>query len=569
MPDYRDAKYAFHIQEVERKLFEEQFPDADPCDWGVGQGKDDWIGKDTVTLAEYYEVRYEKKTLWEVDKADSIGIVWRDDLSKEERASYKDHVSQEREVEIPFVVWNYMSPKEVLKQVKLPIKNIPLVPMVGKEAVIDGIWSCKGLVRDIKDLQQLYNFWVSQETELISLAPRVPWIVAEGQIDDYAELYENAHTRNIAYLPYKPVSHGGTMAPAPHRADFSGVPIGIVTAKQEIVEDMKAVTGIYDASMGNRSNETSGVAIRAREAQGDVANFHFPDNYSVCLTQVARIINDYIPTIYNNPDRLVTILGEEDGEDVIKVGSIDDKGKQIDFGSGDYDINVTIGASFNSQREEQVQTMLEYAKAIPAIGQGAADVMIRKMDWTGKDEIAERAKRILEMQFPGLTAPVVDQEEDQEQAMMMEQMKQTQQQMQQLAQQNQQLTEQIQKLDQSKVMSEQQKQQNEKMKLELENKRIEIDQALRQQELQLQAKAQELDMMKADLATETDLKKSDDKNQLELIKLRESKKEVPKEAPKEEKKEKPQPTNVNLTVNGSKVKESVITGPMGQKSRNL
>jgi len=34
---------------------------------------------------------------------------------------------------------------------------------------------------------------------------------------------------------------------------------------------MKAIMGLYDASLGSRSNETSGRAILARQREGDVS----------------------------------------------------------------------------------------------------------------------------------------------------------------------------------------------------------------------------------------------------------------------------------------------------------
>jgi hypothetical protein len=63
----------------------------------------------------------------------------------------------------------------------------------------------------------------------------------------------------------------------PQRQPFAGVPAGALQEALNASDDMKAIMGIYDASLGARSNETSGVAIRARR-EGDVSTFHFMDN---------------------------------------------------------------------------------------------------------------------------------------------------------------------------------------------------------------------------------------------------------------------------------------------------
>jgi len=55
-----------------------------------------------------------------------------------------------------------------------------------------------------------------------------------------------------------------------------GISEGIALA----AENMKAVIGIYDAGLGQRSNETSGKAILARQKEGDVGSFVYIDNWS-------------------------------------------------------------------------------------------------------------------------------------------------------------------------------------------------------------------------------------------------------------------------------------------------
>ena len=46
------------------------------------------------------------------------------------------------------------------------------------------------------------------------------------------------------------------------------IPAALVQESAIASDEMKATTGIYDAALGARSNEISGVAIRARESQG-------------------------------------------------------------------------------------------------------------------------------------------------------------------------------------------------------------------------------------------------------------------------------------------------------------
>src|SRR5688500_6818393 len=81
---------------------------------------------------------------------------------------------------------------------------------------------------------------------------------------------------------------------------------------------MKSFIGIYDASLGARSNETSGRAIMARQREGDVSTFHFIDNLSRAIRHGGRILLDLIPTVYTT-ERMIRILGEDLTPKTVKV----------------------------------------------------------------------------------------------------------------------------------------------------------------------------------------------------------------------------------------------------------
>ena len=74
-------------------------------------------------------------------------------------------------------------------------------------------------------------------------------------------------------------------ATPPQRQAPPQISAGMMQEAMSAAEDIKAVTGIYDASLGARSNETSGVAINARAREGDVSTFHFIDNLTRSIRQ--------------------------------------------------------------------------------------------------------------------------------------------------------------------------------------------------------------------------------------------------------------------------------------------
>jgi len=134
-------------------------------------------------------------------------------------------------------------------------KWIPVVRVVGNEFEVDGQLYISGLVRNAKDAQRMYNYWVSQEAEMLALAPKAPFIAYGGQFEGYEQNWKTANTNNWPYLEVNPdVTDGaGNPLPLPERAQPPMAQTGLIQAKMGAGEDIKATTGQYDSSIGATS----------------------------------------------------------------------------------------------------------------------------------------------------------------------------------------------------------------------------------------------------------------------------------------------------------------------------
>jgi len=154
---------------------------------------------------------------------------------------------------------------------------------------------------------------------------------------------------------------------------------------------MKAIMGMYDASLGAKSNETSGKAIMARQREGDVSTFHYIDNLSRAIRHAGRILIDLIPKVYAAP-RMVRILGANGEAEMAAInqplsGSLQ---KVFDLGVGRYDLTVSAGPSYTSRREEAASQMIELIRAYPPAAPLIGDLLAKNLDWPGADEVAKR-----------------------------------------------------------------------------------------------------------------------------------------------------------------------------------
>ena len=400
-PDGSDANHAFIHEEMSKDEFKREYPDAkisQMTDWTSIGDTDGWISKNTCRVASYIYKKHTKSKIYQIrDLVTGKTLTAKKDELPEDKSSYE--ILNERETLIPSIEWVKTNGHEILERTDWPGKWIPIIPVYGKSLIVDGKRILESVIRHAKDSQKMLNYWASTESETIALAPKAPFIVADGQIpDEYKNIWKSANRKNTAYLPYKPVSAGGQMVGPPQRNAYEA-PIGAITqARMQSNDDIKATTGIYDASLGSKSNETSGIAIARRNNQAQTSNFHFIDNLNRSIRHVGKILVDLIPKIYDT-ERALRIIGEDGTEEVVKVNTVFDGKPKNKLDAGKYDVVVESGPSFATRRQEAAAMMIDMTKAFPNFAQVAGDLILGNMDWPGAKEMQARIRKTLP---PGL-----------------------------------------------------------------------------------------------------------------------------------------------------------------------
>lgn len=388
--DYSDAPYCFITEIISREQFERQYPDSEINSWDVQSLGDDsafWVTESGVRIAEYFKVEDENFTLYKLA----------DGTTTDSKEGIDDaFIVQQRKSCRKKVMWYKMSATEILDSKEFPSEIIPIVPVVGAKINIEGTVKFYSLIRWAKDAQRAFNYWKSAETEHIALIPKSPYIAAEGQLEGYEDIWRDANMRNIGVLPYKPISIGGVAVPPPQRTQSISMDAGIVNAIREAVDDIKACTGIFDASLGSRGNETSGKAILARQREGDIGSYHFYDNMAMAMRSAGRIIVDMIPKLYNT-ERVVRILGEDMIEQVVTLNTqyIDETGEErlYDVTVGKYDVVVETGPSFNTQRQETANLLVQLGQANPQLMGLTSDLLAKFLD--APQDIVDRLRKTI------------------------------------------------------------------------------------------------------------------------------------------------------------------------------
>jgi hypothetical protein len=407
-----DAQWCFITEDVVKADYERMFPDAAPISSILARGIGDqslsmWLAENTIRIAEYFYIDHQKATLhlYPGNVTAFKGTPQDDNLKAMFGKPLRTRVVDRRRV-----MWIKTNGYEVLDEREWPGQYIPVVRVVGNEFEVDGRLYVSGLVRNAKDAQRMYNYWVSQEAEMLALAPKAPFIAYGGQFEGYEMQWKTANTTNWPYLEVNPdVTDGaGNVLPLPQRAQPPMAQTGLIQAKMGAAEDIKSSTGQYNASLGQQGNERSGKAIMARVQEGDTGTYHYVDNLGRAIRHVTRQLVDLIPKIYDT-ERIARIIGLDGEVGMAKINPqqpepvkkiVDQAGNVIEKiynpTVGTYDVVITTGPSYLTKRQEAVEAMANILQTSPQLWQVAGDLFIKNMDWPGAQEMAARFKKIID-----------------------------------------------------------------------------------------------------------------------------------------------------------------------------
>lgn len=413
-----DAEWCFISEELLKEDYERQFPNARPISSLQSNGVGDesfsaWLDENTVRIAEYFYIEHKNETL-NLYQEGLTATAGSPEAKMLEANGYK--AIKTRQVDSRKVKWIKTNGYEILEERDWAGKWIPVIRVVGNEFEIDGRIHISGIVRNAKDAQRMYNYWVSQEAEMLALAPKAPFIGYGGQFEGYENQWKTANTTNWPYLEVNSDvtdAQGGPL-PLPQRAAPPLPQAGLIQAKMGASDDIKTVTGQYDASLGADANEKSGKAIMARERQTDTGTYHYVDNLARAVRYGTRQIVDLIPKIYDTQRiaRIIGLDGETSHAEInpnqkVPVQEIKDQEtgavikKIYNPGIGKYDVCVTTGPSYMTKRQETAEMMVNLAQGTndPTLGLVMRYFAIKNADFPEAQDFAQIIKKMLP---PGL-----------------------------------------------------------------------------------------------------------------------------------------------------------------------
>jgi hypothetical protein len=296
-----------------------------------------WINMDRqmVQVAEYYRIEYESTT------------------TKGGRKTRKP------------TLWQYFTNGiQILDRVELPVPEVPIFPITGKERFIKDGNSVKRVlysyIRLAVDAQMLFDYYKTNEAEDVGLAPKPKYAGYKGQFGD-GEEYKNINKSSDAYVEFEMVADpvNGSVLPLPrwdaYTPNIEAMEVGSESARRAI----QAALGTYGFTRLDDTNVKSGKAVKELKSQGQLPSYHLIDNYKMSVQRATRYVNRLLGPVEGDQPIERPIRKADGTQKVVKINqpSVDDEGKEQflrydETPGAEHTVTITDGPSYQSQRDE-------------------------------------------------------------------------------------------------------------------------------------------------------------------------------------------------------------------------
>lgn len=431
--DGSDANFAFVFTDEAKDLFDAKYPkfkdkvggtSAIFGDRSDGQG---WYTSTHVRVCEYFrktnkddkfvyfilpETGEEVEGFWSELGKDGQQIFneikWRENNLPLSERTYRERPVVRGEIE-----WFKIAGNTIIDKKPWLGKYIPIVRIIGRETIIDGVMDRIGHTRALLDPQRIYNVNSSANVEFGALQTKVPITISAEAVEGHEEVYRTLNIVNPAWVPFNEYDEDGNKLSPPKRMEAPVSSPAYVQQMQIAQNEMMMVSGQYQSQMGENENAKSGVAINARQRQGDRATYHFIDGEAIGIRYTGKILIDLIPKIYDKK-RIMRIEAKDGSiinltidpnaaeafKKILPEGEPSVSNEQmIDVifnpNVGIYAVQSDTGPSFATRRQEAFNALTQIAASNKEFMNVAGDILWRVADFPEAQLLAQRWRRII------------------------------------------------------------------------------------------------------------------------------------------------------------------------------
>ncbi len=333
------------------------------------------------------------------------------------RAGFR--VEASRKVE-RYTVYKYIaSGADILDVSRVAGEHIPVVPVYGEHAIVEGEEHYEGVTRTAKDPQRLRNFIMSYIADIVSRSPRAKPIFHPEQIAGFENMYiENGPDNNYPFLYMNRKSPDGT--------DMAPGPVGVMpdqpmpTALPPLLDyASEAIRDVADPGLPQdiADPDVSGKAVLALQARIDKQSSIYQENYKHAKRRDAEIWASMAAEIYDTPRQVWITLPDGTRKSVQMMQAVIDEqtGDTVylnDVRGVEFEVVSRIGPDYGTQRQQTIQELKEIMQAMDPADPMRKVIMLEILtliEGVGTDDIRKAARKQLILQ--GIKEPETPEEE--------------------------------------------------------------------------------------------------------------------------------------------------------------
>ncbi|MFA5127306.1 MAG: portal protein [Patescibacteria group bacterium] len=397
-----DSMYAFEEEMMSKEDFEAKYPESETKSdsWDFRTVENGWRTKDEIRVVNYYKVIVKPETIYYLPDGQSVK---KSELPLEALDMVKQNPDiKKRSVDTKTVKCYKIAGDEIIEEYDWLDSTIPIVPVKGNEKIIDGKTVRSGNTTFMRDSQRMFNYELANEIEFKYLQNKSPYMAPHAAIKGLEMFWDNLHESSYGYIPYNHIDNLGNAIPAPQRQQPPASSTAYYDGMRIASENIQETSGQFDAQMGQNVNQQSGVALQAVQNRGQISTFQFPDNLARAMERVGNILIKLMPQ-YIDAEEMIRILGEDGKESEVSVDVTQEEAfsKKMDMltgeinevfnpGVGTYSIDVQVGPSYGTKRQEAFNALTEIAARTPGFMERAGDIYFKIADFPMADKIAKR-----------------------------------------------------------------------------------------------------------------------------------------------------------------------------------
>lgn len=288
-------------------------------------------------------------------------------------------------------------------------ENYPIVPCMGKRKGDQ----CYGLVRNLKDPQRIENKRESQMIDLIAKLANLRIMYEENALVTPATLKDHWSPEPIAI-------RAGHQPPS-----FLTPPLGEVVNVLRMSGDrnkmfIRESSGINTELLGLETDQSSGIAIARRQAQGQVISTGWFDNYRQFRKTLGQRLARRIQQVYTM-ERTMRLTGPDGSEVLLTMNPADArdlppeefskyreqrKAAQTnpdlrpailkDVSALKYDVVISEVPTTPTMRATSLLAILEILKVMPGLAPALMDVVVELAEIPDRTRILQRVKALMQ-----------------------------------------------------------------------------------------------------------------------------------------------------------------------------